>query len=524
MKVKNTVLFFAAVFLILTFLLSCNAMSQNQVKIKLYQPPSNMLNASSLWKVNLSNTSGKQMKIFLQGYVDEKKDGRIVEGKTNVFILPADSKDYSYPDFRDNGNVIWKKSDYEEAITKTGNAPAGTYTICITAKSESGEIVGMEKCIPQVISLKAETKVSIEDSVIASPYVLNPCLRYISQLDTSSNPLPHLDRISSCQTTTTSWVLGGNTISTGTIPFIATCNCEPLIFGTAGYERMRISALGKVGIGTNAPTEHLHIEGQDPTIRLKDIYTNSGSPMTNDLHIVAANGCGRIISDNSIALFLDGQNQNNNAYFSIRTHNNYFATDAPELFRVDPSGMIVRASSNESFAGYFENNGGSGKGIYIKGGAGTNAGDEYALLKIDRYSSGSAPMTLFQVNGKSGITYAREIVVTLDAFPDYVFEDGYNLKSIEELKDYILINKHLPGFPSANEIKSNGLNLNKINVCIIEKIEEIILYIIQQSKKNDSFQKKNQELLKKINYLEKENIESKKRLDDLEKKLISIRN
>tara|TARA_R110001592_G_scaffold262565_1_gene527706 strand:- start:101260 stop:101799 length:540 start_codon:yes stop_codon:yes gene_type:complete len=61
---------------------------------------------------------------------------------------------------------------------------------------------------------------------------------------------------------------------------------------------------------------------------------------------------------------------------------------------------------------------------------------------------------------------------------DYVFEKDYNLLSIEELKEYIHKNKHLPGVPSSSEVVENGLELAESNRILLEKIEELNLHII----------------------------------------------
>ncbi len=65
---------------------------------------------------------------------------------------------------------------------------------------------------------------------------------------------------------------------------------------------------------------------------------------------------------------------------------------------------------------------------------------------------------------------------------DYVFEPDYNLKTLNELEDYIQQNKHLPDVPTAEEINENGFGLGKMNGILLKKIEELTLYIIEQQK------------------------------------------
>jgi hypothetical protein len=91
--------------------------------------------------------------------------------------------------------------------------------------------------------------------------------------------------------------------------------------------------------------------------------------------------------------------------------------------------------------------------------------------------------------------------------PDYVFAEDYNLRTLEELDEYIKQNKHLPEIPSAQEIEKNGLMLAKMNIDLLKKIEELTLYSIQQNReiqilKNDNLNYKS--LSDKLELLQKE--------------------
>jgi hypothetical protein len=66
--------------------------------------------------------------------------------------------------------------------------------------------------------------------------------------------------------------------------------------------------------------------------------------------------------------------------------------------------------------------------------------------------------------------------------PDYVFEPDYSLMPIGELERYIAREKHLPNVPKASEIKEKGLNLSEFQMKMLEKIEELTLYTVQQAK------------------------------------------
>ncbi|MFT5890260.1 MAG: hypothetical protein ACI9Y7_000350 [Dokdonia sp.] len=65
---------------------------------------------------------------------------------------------------------------------------------------------------------------------------------------------------------------------------------------------------------------------------------------------------------------------------------------------------------------------------------------------------------------------------------DYVFKDDYILKPLEEVEDFIKQNGHLPNVPSEAEVLENGIELGAMNAKLLEKIEELTLYLIEQQK------------------------------------------
>ena len=88
----------------------------------------------------------------------------------------------------------------------------------------------------------------------------------------------------------------------------------------------------------------------------------------------------------------------------------------------------------------------------------------------------------------NGNIRAKEIKVETTYWPDYVFIKEYKLPSLEEVQKHIDQNGHLINIPSAKEIEENGLELGEMNRLLLEKIEELTLYIIQlkdnQNKQN----------------------------------------
>ena len=85
----------------------------------------------------------------------------------------------------------------------------------------------------------------------------------------------------------------------------------------------------------------------------------------------------------------------------------------------------------------------------------------------------------------NGYIKSKEIVVELANWADYVFDKNYPLKPLSEVENFIKENKHLPNIPSALDIESDGLKVGDIQKRMMEKIEELTLYVIELKKEID---------------------------------------
>ncbi|ACU03286.1 hypothetical protein [Pedobacter heparinus] len=83
------------------------------------------------------------------------------------------------------------------------------------------------------------------------------------------------------------------------------------------------------------------------------------------------------------------------------------------------------------------------------------------------------------VNGK---IRAQEIKVENTNWPDYVFTKDYQLPTLQQTENHIKEKGHLPGIPSAAEVKANGIDLGEMNAKLLQKIEELTLHLIEQQK------------------------------------------
>ena len=86
--------------------------------------------------------------------------------------------------------------------------------------------------------------------------------------------------------------------------------------------------------------------------------------------------------------------------------------------------------------------------------------------------------------------------------PDYVFDDQYKLMSVGELASFIRENKHLPNVPSESQVKREGVNISAFQMRLLEKVEELTLYTIDQHDQIGTLQTQNKELMERLAALE----------------------
>jgi len=107
-------------------------------------------------------------------------------------------------------------------------------------------------------------------------------------------------------------------------------------------------------------------------------------------------------------------------------------------------------------------------------------------MELGFYAGGAGPWYQGVALYAHGQIYARKVVVTTDAYPDYVFTPSYRLRSLKEVELAIQTEGHLPGMPSAAEVEAKGMDLGEQNRLLVEKVEELTLYLIQMRKELDA--------------------------------------
>jgi len=94
----------------------------------------------------------------------------------------------------------------------------------------------------------------------------------------------------------------------------------------------------------------------------------------------------------------------------------------------------------------------------------------------------------------NGTIKAKEVIVTVDGWADYVFDDGYRLMPLNDVERYIKAQGHLPDVPSTDEVEANGVRMGAMQAILLRKVEELTLHLIELERENDALAARVQEL------------------------------
>lgn len=321
----------------------------------------------------------------------------------------------------------------------------------------------------------------------------------------------------SCIPGSPQWSIGGDvfapystTLGVFNEASVGTCNNYPFILKSNAINRAWFQTDGSVTFGTNVSSNTFGPEYRfkSGVIRLQSNNTyggpqiifdmdNSTTPYgdwgleyTQALPQPSKNGLnfwkpfGSTYSNNGILFLADDGTIGMGTYFpTTRLTLDAWNGDGLKAITDNSNSKAISLNlknSSQQLQEYFSimGNGYTQLNIYNVGTMPAPGGSPRAFTIRDVANS----KDLFVVNA-NGKTYAREVEISLiSTFPDYVFEKSYNLKSIEEVEEYIVNNKHLPGFENAQYYEKNGINVNEMFIKQQEKIEELTLYIIELKK------------------------------------------
>ncbi|HQX73769.1 MAG TPA: hypothetical protein PK298_12745 [Chitinophagaceae bacterium] len=289
-------------------------------------------------------------------------------------------------------------------------------------------------------------------------------------------------------------------LSIGTLAFN---DLGKMYFKTQSVNRMTIEPNGDVGVGFTSPSYKLDVNGNTRTVGnfiAEDGYIQIKNTTDSKLwNMQYSSGTDRLLfleSGVERVILQNGGNVGIGETFpleKLHVNGNTMIDGDATLNTVNPTIQLQNSDVNKGFIQL------SGDNIRIGTNSGntagkfvirTNGGDRVFVDESGNVNIGSqtdAPGYKLRVDGKM---ICEEVKVKLStAWPDYVFDDKHKLMTIGELSQFIRQNKHLPNIPSAKEIESNGMEVGDMQKRMMEKIEELTLYIISLQQQIDNLKK-----------------------------------
>ncbi|MBL7926884.1 MAG: hypothetical protein JNK61_08240 [Bacteroidia bacterium] len=303
----------------------------------------------------------------------------------------------------------------------------------------------------------------------------------------------------------TSWNITGNAATNPMANFIGTTDNKNFNVRTNNQTRLTVDSAGKVGIGTTTPTNLLNIVNNGTAHALRVVSSIPSTANVETQYVGCTNnGSGGAIASRFEAMGASGSNIGVMAY--AQSGNSNYGISTTCLTSVGQFGYGIYASATGggiNYAGYFAGNiygsdrlsiGTTNTGLAKVSFANTDTN----LLSMRVYANGANRLV---VDGKGNVmigtntaakgyvlsvkgkVMCEELKVALNSsWPDYVFSDTYKLATLEEVEAHIKEHKHLSGIPAANEMEANGLSIGEMQTKLVEKVEELTLYVIQLKK------------------------------------------
>jgi hypothetical protein len=262
---------------------------------------------------------------------------------------------------------------------------------------------------------------------------------------------------------------------------------------------------GNVGIGTKTPNQTLTVNGGVgffPSWGDKKLY----SPIDGDLEWSthsSASGHGFAVS-----------HEGDKRVYLATTGPSYFVGGNVGIGTTTPSRKLVISEDTwgtTAVSQLFSIKKQYGDGVVFGAYVGEFNTDSYGFTISQRLVGQSAISETFRIanTGNVGIgtttpTYKLAVkgsigcsevqVLDVTGWSDFVFAPNYSLRSLAEVETFINQNQHLPDVPSEKEVKANGYDVSEMNAILLQKIEELTLYTIEQQKRIIKLEDDNSEL------------------------------
>ncbi|MBD2753514.1 TMF family protein [Spirosoma sp. BT704] len=190
----------------------------------------------------------------------------------------------------------------------------------------------------------------------------------------------------------------------------------------------------KVGIGNTAPQNRLEITqgvANQSGLRFTNLTSSSPATLLNQTKFLTVNASGDVVLASSTN--------------SARIGADAWQANGDNLQNTNAGGVVIGSGVSNTPAGYR---------LYVADGILTEK--------------------------------VKVAIKTTDDWSDRVFEKGYRLRSLDEVEQHIKQNGHLPGVPSADQVVKEGIDVGKMDAKLLEKVEELTLYMIELKKENQA--------------------------------------
>lgn len=190
----------------------------------------------------------------------------------------------------------------------------------------------------------------------------------------------------------------------------------------------------------------------------------------------------------------------------------------------DFRGLIAGWDSDYAFFG-LRDYGDDNKHVVINNEQGSDdirfqsAGRDLAIIEGRSGNVGVGTTSPSEKLSVKGTVRSKEVIIEKSGWADYVFEDGYDLPSLDEVDAFIESEGHLPAVPAAETVKEDGFRLGEMDATLLRKVEELTLYAIEQKKRADSLDNRLANQRRRNDAQEREIDELRDRLRALEGKV-----